>query len=73
MGTDFINSFNSLTRSVSMGTPAVGIVLFALCLQAIGQSPVRIQIRVLNAKNGERVANQKVSVGIKGVGPAIAQ
>ncbi|MFZ0780378.1 MAG: hypothetical protein WAM86_04520 [Candidatus Sulfotelmatobacter sp.] len=54
-------------RRVSIGTPAVGIVLFALCLQAVGQVPVQIQIRVLNAKNGERVANQKVSVGIKGV------
>ncbi len=54
-------------RRVSIGTPAVGIMLFALCLQAVGEAPVQIQIRVLNAKNGERVANQKVSVGIKGV------
>lgn len=43
---------------------AVGIVIFAFCLQAAAST---IQIRVLNAKNGERVANQKVSVGIKGV------
>jgi hypothetical protein len=56
-----------LARRVSMGTPAVGIMLFALCLQAVGEAPVQIQIRVLNAKNGERVANQKVSVGVKGV------
>ena len=31
------------------------------------QAPVQIQIRVLNAKNGKRVANQKVSVAVKGV------
>jgi len=43
---------------------AVGIMIFAFCLQAAAST---IQIRVLNAKNGERVANQKVSVGIKGV------
>ncbi len=55
-----------LARRVSIGAPAA-IVLFALCLEAVGQAPVQIQIRVLNAKNGERVANQKVSVGIKGV------
>jgi len=39
-------------RRVSIGTPAVGIMLFALCLQAVGEAPVQIQIRVLNAKNG---------------------
>jgi hypothetical protein len=50
-----------------MGTLAVGTVLFALCLQAAAEAPLQIQIRVLNAKTGERVANQKVSVGIKGV------
>ncbi len=55
-----------LTRTVSSGTLAVGAVLFALCLQAAGEV-LQIQIRVLNAKNGERVANQKVSVAIKGV------
>jgi hypothetical protein len=48
------------------GTVAAGAVLFALCLQAVGQAPTQIQIRVLNAKTGERVANQKVSVAIKG-------
>jgi hypothetical protein len=42
----------------------MGTAILALCLQAAGASP--IQIRVLNAKNGERVANQKVSVAIKG-------
>jgi hypothetical protein len=56
----------SIEKRVLMGTLAVGIVLFALCLQAFGQAPVQIQIRVLNAKNGDRVANQKVSVAIKG-------
>jgi hypothetical protein len=45
---------------------ALGTVLFALCLQAFGEAPLRVQIRVLNAKDGERVANQKVSVLIKG-------
>ena len=39
--------------------------MFAGSLQASAATP--IQIRVLNAKNGERVANQKVSVAIKGV------
>jgi hypothetical protein len=48
------------------GTVAAGAVLLALCLQAVGQGPTQIQIRVLNAKTGERVANQKVSVAIKG-------
>ena len=48
------------------GAVAAGAVLFALCLQAVGQAPAQIQIRVLNAKTGERVANQKVSVAIKG-------
>lgn len=42
------------------------MALFALCLQASSETTLRIQIRVLNAKNGERVANQKVSVAIKG-------
>lgn len=56
-----------LADRVSKGTLAAGTVLFALCLQAAGEAPLQIQIRVLNAKNGERVANQKVSVGIKGV------
>lgn len=41
-------------------------VLFSVCLQAIGEAPVQIQIRVLNAKNGNPVPNQKVSVAIKG-------
>jgi hypothetical protein len=56
-----------LAARVLIGAPTVGIALFALCLQAVGETPVQIQIRVLNAKNGERVANQKISVGIKGV------
>jgi hypothetical protein len=56
-----------LAKTVSSGRLAVGAVLFALCLQAAGEAPLQIQIRVLNAKNGERVANQKVSVAIKGV------
>lgn len=51
---------------VITGVLAAGIVLFALCLPAAGQTPMQIQIRVLNAKNGEPVANQKVSVAIKG-------
>ena len=41
------------------GTVAAGAVLLALCLQAVGQGPTQIQIRVLNAKTGERVANRK--------------
>lgn len=41
-------------------------VLLAVCLQAASQAPAQIQIRVLNAKTGERVANQKVSLAIKG-------
>jgi len=44
----------------------LGTAIFAMCLQANGETPIPIQIRVLNAKNGERVANQKVSVAIKG-------
>jgi|GEM_PF-4979777 len=52
---------------VSLGRLVMVAALFALCLQAVGQTPLRIQIRVLNAKNEERVAYQKVSVGIKGV------
>jgi hypothetical protein len=40
------------------------ICVFAVLLQASAATP--IQIRVLNAKNGERVKNQKVSVDIKG-------
>ena len=54
-----------LAHRVSPGTLAVGTMLFALCLQGAGGVPLRIQIRVLNAKSGERVANQKVSVAIK--------
>lgn len=61
----------SLESGVSMRTLAAGAVLLALSVQAVGQGPVQIQIRVLNAKSGERVANQKVSVGIKGVRGAI--
>jgi hypothetical protein len=56
-----------LAHRVSSRMLAAGTVLFALYLQAAGEAPLQIQIRVLNAKNGERVANQKVSVGIKGV------
>jgi hypothetical protein len=56
----------NLVKRVSMVTLAAGIVLFAPCLQAVAQAPVKIQIRVLNAKTGERVAKQKVSVAIKG-------
>jgi hypothetical protein len=37
-----------------------------MCLPAACEAPLPIQIRVLNAKNGDRVANQKVSVAIKG-------
>ena len=48
-----------LLDQVSMGTLAAGTVLFALCLQAAGEAPPQIQIRVLNAKNRERVPNQK--------------
>lgn len=44
----------------------VGTAIFAMGLQATGETPIPIQIRVLNAKNGEHVANQKVSVAIKG-------
>ena len=55
-----------LGRRVSMRTLAAGLTLFVLSLQAVGQTPMRIQIRVLNARTGERVANQKVSVAIKG-------
>ena len=55
-----------IARRFSPGTLVAGTVLFALCLQAAGEAPLQIQIRVLNAKNGERVANQKVSVAIKG-------
>jgi hypothetical protein len=43
----------------------VSIAIFALCLKAAGASP--IQIRVLNAKSGGRLADQKVSVAIKGM------
>jgi hypothetical protein len=56
----------NLGNRVITGTLVVGVVLFALCLPAAGQAPMQIQIRVLNAKNGERVTNQKVSVAIKG-------
>lgn len=59
-----------LAHRVSMRTLAVGIALFTLSLQAVGEAPIQIQIRVLNAKNGERVADQKVSVDIKGVSGA---
>jgi hypothetical protein len=38
--------------------------MFAVLLQASAVTP--IQIRVLNAKNDKRVANQKVSVDIRG-------
>jgi hypothetical protein len=55
-----------LAHRVSSGRLALGTVWFALCLQAAGEAPLQIQIRVLNAKDGERVANQKVSVLIKG-------
>jgi hypothetical protein len=55
-----------LANRVSSGRLALGRVWFALCLQAAGEAPLQIQIRVLNAKNGERLANQKVSVLIKG-------
>jgi hypothetical protein len=55
-----------LVHRASLEKLAVGTFMFALCLQAAGESPLQIQIRVLNAKNGERVANQKVSVAIKG-------
>lgn len=44
----------------------LGTAVFTMCLQATGETPIPIQIRVLNAKNGERVTNQKVSVAIKG-------
>ncbi len=44
----------------------VVIAVFAMCLQAMAATPIPIQIRVLNAKNGERVTNEKVSVAIKG-------
>jgi hypothetical protein len=54
-----------------MGTLTAGTVILALCLQAAAEAPLQIQIRVLNAKNGERVANQKVSVAIKGTKDAI--
>jgi hypothetical protein len=56
----------SIENRVLIGALAVGTALFALCLQAVGQAPVQIQIRVLNAKSGDPVANQKVSVAIKG-------
>jgi hypothetical protein len=49
-----------------LGRLAVVTVLIALCLRAYGGAPVHIQIRVLNARNGERVANQKVSVDVRG-------
>jgi hypothetical protein len=55
-----------LVNRVSSGRLALGTVWFALCLQGAGEAPLQIQIRVLNAKDGERVANQKVSVLIKG-------
>lgn len=55
-----------LAHKASLGRLVVGTAIFALCLQAVGETPVQIQIRVLNAKNGARVANQKVSVVIKG-------
>ena len=45
-------------------TAGVCIWMFAVLLQAFAATT--IQIRVLNAKNGERVKNQKVSVDIKG-------
>jgi hypothetical protein len=53
-------------HKVSLGGLMVCTAIFAMCLQATGVPPIPIQIRVLNAKNGERVANQKVSVAIKG-------
>jgi hypothetical protein len=56
----------NLENRVVTGTLVAGTLLFALCLPAAGQAPMQIQIRVLNSKNGERVANQKVSVAIKG-------
>jgi hypothetical protein len=49
----------------ALGRTAVAATIFVLCSQAVAAST--IQIRVLNAKNGERVQNQKVSVAIKGV------
>jgi len=55
-----------LAHKVSFGRRLVGTAIFALCLQAAGEAPIPIQIRVLNAKNGKRVANQKVSVAVKG-------
>jgi hypothetical protein len=55
-----------LAHGVSLGGLVVGTAIFAMCLQATGETHVPLQIRVLNAKNGEPVANQKVSVAIKG-------
>jgi hypothetical protein len=50
-------------RKVVVRPVAIGTSAFFLFLQA---AAAPIQIRVLNAKNGERVAGQKVSVLIKG-------
>jgi hypothetical protein len=52
-------------RKTLRGMVGTYIGMFAVLLQASAATP--IQIRVLNAKNGERVANQKVSVAVKGV------
>jgi hypothetical protein len=61
--------FNELTmrlaHNFSLGR-IMAAAVFALCLQATGGTTVPIQIRVLNAKSGQVVANQKVSVAIKG-------
>jgi hypothetical protein len=52
-------------RKTSTGKAIVGVSAFVLFLQ-VEAAAAPIQIRVLNAKNAERVANQKVSVLIKG-------
>ena len=51
-------------RKLRLGAPVIAAFILVLSVQTAAALP--IQIRVLNAKNGKRVAGQKVSVLIKG-------
>jgi len=51
-------------RKLRLRAAAMAAFILVLSVQTAAASP--IQIRVLNAKNGKRVAGQKVSVLIKG-------
>jgi hypothetical protein len=55
-------------RRILLGCRLVSIVVLLQIVLALGQcaDAATIQIRVLNAKNGTRVKNQKVSVNVKG-------